>query len=613
MAIIRTLIDRYMLKTAGRNEYESLPLRQYFQRTYNIRVGLYSIGAFDRWRIPPDSIIGRYCSIAKSSRLLDGNHPIDQLSTHPYFYLKQFGIVDTDKAVVQAPVVEDDVWLGHNCTIMPGCHLIGRGAIVGAGAIVMGDVPRYAIMSGAPAKLIRYRFSPEVIEAVEATQWWMLDKAPLEAALRQAPGFATNPTRENANAFLRALGRPELPPAAAPAAVIAPVTGRGASPEAVMSLLRREIPEFQDSDVDRPLLDLKIDSFGLINLRILLEGLIERQIPDSQWGVVQTPADLLKLAGASAEPAAPPTPRPLIHVPLETAGNGERPGGERRLQDVNMPQMALSGLSEPWLFKELGDLHWSVLTRGLRTPSAAVADSEGHRLYATFTRIRFSADQPLTDISENDRLALDLDMERFGAGMFFSTARLEGATGSAEARIMTSFSKFGEAGSNTSLLKGQPVIPDNCEIPGLPALPDFAQEYRAQRAAELPAAIFESEYDILPPHDINGVGLLYFAAYPTIIDLCAARHYGPRLFADFSTTFRDIGYYANSGPQETLVFRIHREEVDDGKISYDATLSRKSDGKTMCFVSTTKSRILRRSAASMGKPATVPARSPSLT
>lgn len=273
-----------------------------------------------------------------------------------------------------------------------------------------------------------------------------------------------------------------------------------------------------------------------------------------------------------------------------------------------MPQMALSGLSEPWLFKELGDLHWSVLTRGLQTPSAAVADSEGARLYATFTRIRLAADQPLTDISENDRLSLDLDMERFGAGMFFSTARLEGATGSAVARIMTSFSKFGEAGSNTSLLKGQPVIPDGCEIPALPALPDFAQEYRAQRATELPPAIYETEYEILPPHDINGVGLLYFAAYPTIIDLCAARKYGPRLFADFSTTFRDIGYYANSGPQETLVFRIHREDVDDGKISYDATLSRKSDGKTMCFVSTTKSRILRRSAASMGKPASVPAR-----
>lgn len=604
MPIIRTLIDKFMLRTAGRDEYESVEIRRYFERTYNIRVGLYSIGAFDRWRIPPNTIVGRYCSIAKSSRLLDGNHPIDQLSTHPYFYLKQFGIVDDDKAVVQAPVIEDDVWLGHNCTIMPGCHLIGRGAIVGAGAIVMGDVPRYAIMSGAPAKLVRYRFSPEVIEAIEATQWWLLDKDALKRALRRAPGFATAPTRDSANAFLRALGRPELPPAAVRAAVVsAAPSARAASPDAVLALLRREIPDFQDGDLDRSLLDLKIDSFGLINLRIMLEGLIERQIPDSLWGNVRTPADMLGLvaAGLSLPAQLAPAGTSAADAAVRPTDSIRRPGGERRFQDVNMPQMALSGLSESWLFKELGDLHWSVLTQGLQTPSAAVADSEGNRLYATFTRIRLSNDQPLTDFFENDRLTLDLNMERFGAGMFFSSARLEGATGSAQARIMTSFSRFGEAGSNTSLLKGQPVIPDHCEIPSLPTLPDFALEYRAQRAADLPPALFDTEYEILPPHDINGVGLLYFAAYPTIIDICAARRYGARLFIDFSTTFRDIGYYANCGPQETLVFRIHSEEVAEDEITYDATLSRKSDGKTMCFVTTRKGRIVPGSAKPPGK------------
>jgi len=260
--------------------------------------------------------------------------------------------------------------------------------------------------------------------------------------------------------------------------------------------------------------------------------------------------------------------------------------------------------AEPWTFKEMGDIHWSVLTRGLRTPSAAVADSEGARLYATFTRICFSAAQPLTDIKENDRLTIDLEMTRFGAGMFFSTANIEGATGKAQARIMTSFSKFGESGSNTSLLKGQPVIPENCEIPGIAELPAFAQEYRAQRAAELPAPVFECEYEILPPHDINGVGLLYFAAYPTIIDLCAARRFGREMFLDFSTTWRDVGYYANSGPEETLVFRIHREAKTAERLEFDATLSRKSDGKTMAFVSTVKEPV---KPAERGKPATVAA------
>lgn len=607
MPLLQTITDKLMLRFAG-DEYQSQPLRRYFAKQYNIRVGLYTIGAFDRWRIPPNSVVGRYCSIAKSARLLDGNHPIDALSTHPYFYLRQFGMVETDRAVVEAPVLEDDVWLGHQCIIMPGCHRIGRGAVVGAGAIVMKDVPPYAIVSGAPAKLVRYRFAPDVIDAIEATQWWLLDKPALEAALRQAPEFGFAPTRENANAFLRALGRPEAPEYVAPSEAAAPpVQGHaGSSPDAILNLVRREIPDFKDADLDRPLVDLKIDSFGLINLRIALEAHLERQIPDRDWGRVQTPADLLRVAGSVApkavRAAAADQPSPAVAA-TDAVVDVSRPAAERRIQYVNMPQMALSGLSEPWLLKEIGDLHWSVLTRGLQTPSSAVADSEGDRLYATFTRICLSADQPLTDIAENDRLTLDLEMERFGAGMFFSTAQVASASAAVRARIMTSFSKFGEAGANTSLLKGQPVIPDNCDIKALPSLPDFAQEYRVQRAKDLPPAVFETEYEILPPHDINGVGLLYFAAYPTIIDLCAMKRFGRELFADFSTTGRDIYYFANSSPNETLLFRIHRVDQSGGKIVYDATLSRQSDGKVMAFVATEKSPILTRSPASMGKPA----------
>ncbi|WP_293899832.1 LnmK family bifunctional acyltransferase/decarboxylase [Phenylobacterium sp.] len=590
MPIIRTIIDKVMTRVIGRDEYTSGVLRRYFRRTYDIDIGLYTLGAFDRWRIPPGSRIGRYCSIAGTARLLDGNHPMDSLSTHPYFYLKSFGMVPGDQAIIQAPVVEDDVWLGHNSTITPGCHRIGRGAVIGAGAVVMSDVPAYAIMTGAPAKLVRYRFPPEVVDAVTATQWWLLEKPALEAALKQAPGFALTPSRENANLFLRALGRPDLPPfvpTAEPAEVAA--AGAVASEGAVMDLLHREIAGFTAADLDRPIADLDIDSFGLINLRIALETLIGRQIGDRVWGAVRTPAHLVSIAagGGASSSSGAKAPALLIEIDLEAA-DVSRSAAERRIQYVNMPQMALSGLSEPWTFKEMGDIHWSVLTRGLRTPSAAVADSEGARLYATFTRICFSADQPLTDIKENDRLTIDLEMTRFGAGMFFSTARIEGATGKAQARIMTSFSKFGESGSNTSLLKGQPVIPENCEISAVDALPEFAQAYRAQRASDLPAAIFECEYEILSPHDINGVGLLYFAAYPTIVDLCAARRFGRRMFMDFSTTYRDVYYYANSGPEETLVFRIHRAHEAADALEFDATLSRKSDGKVMAFVATVK-------------------------
>ena len=201
MGIFRSIRDRLVVRILGRNEYESRHLRRYFERHYGIKVGLYTTGAFDRWRIPPGTVIGRYCSIAKSARLLDANHPLDALSTHPFFYLRSGGLVGEDRAVTRPPVIEDDVWLGHNCIVTPACHQIGRGAVVGAGAVVTDDVPPYAIMAGNPARLLRFRFAPDVVEAIQASQWWLLDKDQLGEALQAAPALTTHPTVAAALAF----------------------------------------------------------------------------------------------------------------------------------------------------------------------------------------------------------------------------------------------------------------------------------------------------------------------------------------------------------------------------------------------------------------------------
>jgi acetyltransferase-like isoleucine patch superfamily enzyme len=55
-----------------------------------------------------------------------------------------------------AVVIEDDVDLGVNSVVLPGVT-VGRGAIVGAGAVVTSDVPPYAVVAGVPAKVLRYR------------------------------------------------------------------------------------------------------------------------------------------------------------------------------------------------------------------------------------------------------------------------------------------------------------------------------------------------------------------------------------------------------------------------------------------------------------------------
>ena len=52
---------------------------------------------------------------------------------------------------------------------------IGDGAIIAAKAVVSRDVPSYAVVGGVPAKTIKYRFSEEIINKLEALEWWELE------------------------------------------------------------------------------------------------------------------------------------------------------------------------------------------------------------------------------------------------------------------------------------------------------------------------------------------------------------------------------------------------------------------------------------------------------
>ena len=74
-----------------------------------------------------------------------------------------------------AIIVDDDVWIGYGATIMSGVH-IGQGAVVAAGAVVTKDVPPYAIVGGVPAKVIKYRIEPEMIEELLKIDYGKLTK-----------------------------------------------------------------------------------------------------------------------------------------------------------------------------------------------------------------------------------------------------------------------------------------------------------------------------------------------------------------------------------------------------------------------------------------------------
>jgi probable biosynthetic protein (TIGR04098 family) len=365
------------------------------------------------------------------------------------------------------------------------------------------------------------------------------------------------------------------PPQVAGSATL-PVDDRAAQ---VAAMISREVPAFTSSDMNTPFARLGIDSISMLTIRTQVEALAGKGLDQDRWDDIDTPADLARALGHVSPQLrtedVPPTPN------------------ERRTYLLNMPQMAVGGLSESWLFKELGDIHWHMLAKALGQPTRLLSDSAGDRIYATFTRIQLRSSCALGLYEENERIDIDSGMSRYGAGLYFSEAMVNGATGSIQARLMSSFSKFGATGSNTSLFKGLPELPPDCIIPALPEVPEFGRDYQGRRAETLAPPIFESEYEIMPSHDINGVGLLYFAAYPMIDDICAARYAGRMYATDFSTRYRDIFYFGNSDTDDKLIYRLHRKAGDDDIVEIESSISRKSDGNLMARIFTQKVRPVR--------------------
>jgi len=191
-------IDRWYLSRLKKDEFRNKRLREIFLEKYQIDIGMYSYGCFDQNRIARGTIIGRYCSFAKTAVIFNGNHGLDFLTTHPYLYNPSLGLVINETIKRTRCVVSDDVWIGHNAIILPRVDSIGRGAVIAAGAVVTKNVPAYAVVAGNPAKLIKYRFSPKVIEKIESTEWWKNEERELKELMKSKPDLVYRP----ANYFL---------------------------------------------------------------------------------------------------------------------------------------------------------------------------------------------------------------------------------------------------------------------------------------------------------------------------------------------------------------------------------------------------------------------------
>ncbi len=122
--------------------------------------------------------IGKYTSISFDVKIGLVSHPLNFISTSPVFYSPRRGWAskpefnETANGVTR---IGSDVLISANAILLAGVQ-IGHGAVIGAGAIVNRDVPPYAIVAGVPAKVIKYRFSEDLIARLLKTEWWNADE-----------------------------------------------------------------------------------------------------------------------------------------------------------------------------------------------------------------------------------------------------------------------------------------------------------------------------------------------------------------------------------------------------------------------------------------------------
>lgn len=154
-------------------------------KVFNSSIGAYSYLAGHSSLVYAS--VGKFCSIGPNSAIGLGHHTLTYLSTSSLFTEKKNGtgfswVEKTNIYPYKRVLVGNDVWIGARVMVVGGVT-IGDGAVIAAGAVVTKDVPPYAVVGGVPAKVIKYRFSEDIIRFLESFQWWNLPEEKLKSCI----------------------------------------------------------------------------------------------------------------------------------------------------------------------------------------------------------------------------------------------------------------------------------------------------------------------------------------------------------------------------------------------------------------------------------------------
>ena len=279
---------------------------------------------------------------------------------------------------------------------------------------------------------------------------------------------------------------------------------------------------------------------------------------------------------------------------------------------IHLPQTDATGLSENWLFKHCGEMHWDHLCAAMGVSgvnSQQMRDDAGKRLYPTFVAIKGRYGAPLSMVQMDQRFQTTVELTHFGRVFFHSTITFGNEETRFELEMLTTFVARTKNGLNDlhQSLPSAKLVYNSRPLKSPPPLLKLCQGLRHRKVMEYDflgyhfalsedALGLQMSFEPSPYIDYNGAGLLYFAAYPTIADTIERRLIGKHHLADTgrdwaaqsSTIARDVFYYRNLDLGRNLIATLKRFDRVGENVILHTLLTNEVDGAPLAEIITAK-------------------------
>ncbi|WKL23638.1 hypothetical protein QYR00_24315 (plasmid) [Agrobacterium tumefaciens] len=190
---------------------------------------------------------------------------------------------------------------------------------------------------------------------------------------------------------------------------------------------------------------------------------------------------------------------------------------------LGMAEMGYSGISEQWLKRRAGDLHWRLIARAMGQRDAVFTCLEGEPLYAAFCATSLQFVRPHL-ARMGGEMTLAADLYRVGHGRLASLLRIYvGSDIVGRMILISTFVGRSEPGINRSVVRRSPrafVMPPEAPLVVRHLAEQASAAARAIRNDHRRLFAMSETQNILPcpATDFNAAGLLYFPSYSALAD-----------------------------------------------------------------------------------------------